>query len=234
MEEERTHISIPKRYALNNGKEDFWRLRLHFMLCDSYSDEWKWRDGLFHNMKVDNPLGFGDGIVPWTFNNAESKWNWLAFQALYSTATLSDRRVLGSNRPVSGWKKWDDKYRRIFEGHVKSIDESLDVSWRHVSESTSFDKEKKEKCLIAEETFDAVDKVGFVNFVMDERISVTCISAHYRRFKMSELLSSYHGGNRRQFYIGNLPSGELPVYDSNIVIGSEEWEKSRGNSGAQA
>ena len=41
MEEERTHISIPEGYAVDKDKEDFWRLRLHFMLCDSYSDKWK-------------------------------------------------------------------------------------------------------------------------------------------------------------------------------------------------
>lgn len=210
MEEERTHISIPEGYVVDKDKENFWRLRLHFMLCDSYSDKWKWSNGIFCDSNLDVWLGFGEGIPSWTFNNTETKWNWLAFQALYSTAMFSRN----SDNVYSDWLEWDNKYRKIFEKHARSIDENLRISWGHVSEHSSFDRQKKEKCLIAEETFNAVDKVGFVNFIMDENISVTCVSAYYRRVAFPVF-------NRNTFKVENLPSGEMPTYVKSIVIGDE-------------
>ena len=210
MEEERTHISIPEGYVVDKDKEDFWRLRLHFMLCDSYSDKWKWSNGIFCNSDLKAWLGFGEGIISWTFNNAETKWNWLVFQALYSTAMFSRN----SDSVYSDWMEWNNKYRKAFEKHTRSIDENLRISWWHVSEHSSFDRQKKEKCLIAEETFDAVDKVGFVNFIMDESISVTCISAYYRRMTFPVF-------NHHRFKVEDLPSGEMPVHDKTIMIGDE-------------
>ena len=207
MEEERTHISIPEGYTVDKDKEDFWRLRLHFMLCDSYSDKWKWSNGIFCYSNSDTAwLGFGEGIILWTFDNAETKWNWLVFQALYSTAMFSRN----SDNVYSDWLEWDNKYRKIFEKHVKSIDENLKISWGHVSEHSSFDKQKKEKCLIVKETFDAVDKVGFVNFIMDERISVTCVSAYFRRVKFP-LFDYSDENNIRVVKTDDLSSNEMQV-----------------------
>lgn len=157
-------IVVPEDFKPLDEPKDYQRMLLHFMFCDSYP-HWK---GIF------TEFNYTHGITLTTEINdkPQEKWNWLAFQAMYAQSNIQWALDSKISRPSADtWQSWGDSYRHRLEEHLKTINSRLTVDWDDVFEYTIVDEKIIPKC-ICPKAFDFVDKIGFMEFLLNPQIKV--------------------------------------------------------------